>query len=284
VARRPWLLVAGVTLVVASAIAIPLWLQRPSSTSEERPEPHQGRFVVECDYSHSRPDDPIVYPRAPGASHLHDFFGATDVTAFSRAADLVGGDTTCETQQDTASYWAPALLDGEGRPIEPIGSDAYYRAAPGVDPADVEPFPLGLAIISGDHTATEAQDTDIVGWSCGSNPRRHATPPECEGSTLVLRVTFPDCWDGERLTSADHRSHMARSDGGGCPDSHPVVLPQLEFLVEYPNPADVDGLSLASGDVRTAHADFYNAWEEQKLDEEIRYCIQTDVICGSPSI
>ena len=28
---------------------------------------------------------------------------------------------------------------------------------------------------------------------------------------LLLRVTFPDCWNGEDLDSEDHRSHMARS-------------------------------------------------------------------------
>jgi hypothetical protein len=285
--RRSLLVIAGATLVVASAIAVPLWQQRSSSeAASEASVPHQGRFVVDCAYSHSLPDDPIVHPRAPGASHLHDFFGATEVTAFSRAALLVEGDTTCETQQDTASYWAPALLDGEGQPIEPIGSDAYYRAAPGVDPADVEPFPFGLTVIGGDSSATEAQATDVVGWSCGPNPVRHQTPPPCqEGNSLVLRVTFPDCWDGDHLTSADHLSHMARSDADGCPESHPVVVPQLELVVEYPVYGEAtDELYLASGSIETAHADFYNAWEEEKLAEEVGYCIQADVICGAPSI
>jgi hypothetical protein len=285
--RRTLLVLAGAGLVVASAIAVPLWAQRDTSEAAgEAPPPHQGRFIVDCDYSHSLPDDPIVYPRAPGASHLHDFFGATEANAFTRAETLVEGDTTCETQQDTAGYWAPALLDGEGRPIEPIGSDAYYRAGPGVDPQDVEPFPFGLTIIGGDASATEAQDTAVVGWSCGPNPLRHTTPPPCqEGNPLILRVTFPDCWNGEDLTSPDHLSHMARSGPDGCPDEHPVAVPQLEFVVEYPvYGADAAELYLASGSIETAHADFYNAWEPEKLADEVRYCINADVVCGSPSL
>jgi len=279
--------IAGVALVVTSAIAVPLWMQRASSeASSDDLALHQGRFVVDCAYSHSLPDDPIVHPRAPGASHLHDFFGATEVNAFTRAASMVEGETTCETQQDTAGYWAPALLDGEGEPIEPIGSDAYYRAAPGVDPAEVEPFPFGLTVIGGDATATGPQDTAVVGWSCGANPVRRETPPPCQdGNPLVLRVTFPDCWDGDDLTSADHLSHMARSDGDGCPDDHPVAVPQLELVVEYPVWGEQTGeLYLASGNIETAHADFYNAWDEEKLAEEVRYCIHADVVCGAPSI
>lgn len=263
---------------------------------------HEGRFVVECRYSHARPDDPIVYPRQPGRSHLHEFFGATEASAFSTAEGLVEGDTTCDTRQDTASYWAPALIGPDDEVIHPTSSDAYYRAGPGVDPADVEPFPLGLAVIGGDQTATEPQDTSVVGWTCGPNPVRHETPPDCGSrSRLALRVTFPDCWDGERLNTYDrsgdppgahdghafppeHGAHMARSTAEGCPESHPHAVPQLEFVVEYPFWGDPSGLRLASGDVVTAHADFYNAWDEDKLADEVRYCIQADVTCGTPSI
>ena len=46
----------------------------------------QGRvpqFKVECAWSHSAPDDPIVHPNHPGRSHLHDFFGSTETDADS---------------------------------------------------------------------------------------------------------------------------------------------------------------------------------------------------------
>ena len=47
-------------------------------------------------------------------------------------------DTTCDKRADTAAYWQPALYD-HGEVVEPSGIAAYYRAAPGVDPARLGP-------------------------------------------------------------------------------------------------------------------------------------------------
>lgn len=248
------------------------------------PQPHQGRFVVECRFHRSAPNDPIVHYGMTGMSHLHDFFGSDVIDASSTTEDLVAGGTTCRTQQDRASYWAPALYDGD-RQIVPAGSNAYYRAGAGVDPTEVQQYPLGLKMVSGDQFSTTDQPTEIVGFSCGFNPRRHAAPPDCgEGSPLRVRVTFPDCWDGEHLDSDDHKSHMAHSGPQGCPDDHPVPVPELEFVIEYPFHGDASRLRLASGETFTAHADFFNAWEEEKLAGEIRLCIQADVVCGGAQL
>ena len=246
--------------------------------------PHDGRFVVECVYSHTATDDPIVHPGMAGMSHQHDFFGNTGVDARSTLASLSEGETTCENTDDLASYWAPALFDDD-RQVVPESSDSYYRAAPGVDPATVEPFPPGLEIVAGNAVAEGPQSTDVVGWACGSNPRRHQRPPDCgPGSPLRVRVTFPDCWDGERVEAEDHRSHMARSDADGCPTSHPVPVPQLEFVVQYPFTGDPSGLRLASGETFTAHADFFNAWRSAALAESIRLCLVRDVVCEVPTL
>ena len=141
----------------------------------------QGRvpqFKVECGYSHSANDDPIVWPGRPGASHRHDFFGSTAVDAHSTGGSLVGTQTTCQQRLDTASYWAPSLfVDGE--PVEPIDLKAYYRTGPGIDPGDLVPYPTDLALIAGDMHATEPQDTDVVAWHCGASPDLRAEPPTC---------------------------------------------------------------------------------------------------------
>src|SRR5690606_29223909 len=116
----------------------------------------QGRvpqFKVECEHSHSAPDDPIVHPGQPGRAHLHDFFGSVETDAHSTPASLLGTDTTCQNRKDTAAYWAPALLR-DGEPVEPTTGVAYYRPGAGVDPTTVAPFPEGLVIIAGDQTAT----------------------------------------------------------------------------------------------------------------------------------
>src|SRR5262245_35670801 len=46
-------------------------------------EPPVGAFRFICNVSHLLPDDPIVYPGRPGASHLHVFFGNTMANAYS---------------------------------------------------------------------------------------------------------------------------------------------------------------------------------------------------------
>lgn len=245
---------------------------------------HRGRFVVSCAPSHADFDDPLVFPGRDGASHLHEFFGnvAIDEGSSDRratAAAVADADTSCETAADRASYWVPALLDEAGERITPDSIDAYYRAGRGVEPADVVAHPSGLGVIAGGGPDREPPPTSVVGWSCSANPRRSASPPDCEGA-LRLRVTFPDCWDGERLHSDDHREHMAYSGTDGCPTDHPVAVPQLELVVRYPV-AGGDGLSLSSGEIDSAHADFWNLWEPAALEREVRACLHGDVVCGS---
>lgn len=243
----------------------------------------QGRvpqFKVECDWSHSAPDDPIVHPGKSGRAHLHDFFGSTATDADSTPASLLGTDTTCQNRNDTAAYWAPAVLrDGEA--VEPTGSVAYYRPGPDVDPAGVVPYPPGLVVIAGDQTATVPQSLDVAAWHCGASPILHSDPPACPATApLGVRVAFPDCWDGARLDSDDHQSHMAYSDAGACPDDHPVAVPQLTFEVHYPITGDPAGLALASGGVRSMHADFVQAWDQAALEREVRACLNGARVCG----
>jgi hypothetical protein len=266
-------LVAALGLASGAAATGPL----PPGTG---PQGRVPQFKVECGYSHSALDDPIVWPGRPGASHRHDFFGSTAVDADSDGADLLGTDTTCQQRLDTASYWAPSLFV-DGAPVEPLGGSAYYRPAPGVDPTTLEPYPTGLALIAGDMHATEAQDTGVVAWHCGASPDLRTEPPTCPASApLGLRTTFPDCWDGERLSSPDHHAHAAYSERGRCPSSHPVALPQLVFDIHYPVHGEVGELHLASGDPVTAHADFLNGWDPDKLAREVDLCLRGGRVCG----
>jgi hypothetical protein len=248
------------------------------------PQGGVGQFAVECGYSHSSNDDPIVHPGHVGLSHRHDFFGNTSTGAGSTYETLLAADTTCEQRLDTASYWAPALLDGTGEPVVPRGSFAYYRAGLGVDPDAVVAYPAGLMMVAGDSTATEPQPTSVVAWSCSAGGGRAATPPACDdGVDLRLLVTFPDCWDGEHLDSDDHRSHVSYSSGGRCDDAHPVSIPQLQFTIDYPPVDDESALSLASGPIESAHADFWNAWDQDKLEREVRVCLNLQKVCSIAS-
>lgn len=244
------------------------------------PQGAVGQFVAECDYSHSLPDDPIVFPGEPGRSHLHDFFGSRSASAISTVDSLRESETSCDVGADTASYWSPSVfLDGVQ--IEPRAAIAYYRAGVGVDPSAVADLPDGLAMIAGDQSAVGNQSTNVVGWSCGGSSRRSAEPPLCSpDAPLRVEVTFPDCWNGVDASVEGHRRHVHYSRDGRCPSSHPVAIPQLTFAVIYPLWGDVSSLRLASGAPHTAHADFLNAWDPDRLATEVELCVRRGAVCG----
>ncbi|MCZ7527993.1 MAG: DUF1996 domain-containing protein [Acidimicrobiia bacterium] len=237
-------------------------------------------FAVRCDVSHRAPDDPIVHFGHDGASHDHTFFGNVSTDAGSTAASLLAAATTCAVDGDRSAYWAPTLIDGD-RPVEATHVDAYYLTG-GKDPATIGPFPTGLAMVSGDAFATREQSPTVVTWGCGDRSGRaeSRTVPACpEGSTLHLRVRFPDCWDGEHLDSPSHRTHVAWPAGAGCPTSHPVSLPRLVLDVVYP----IEGgrnVSLTSGSALTGHADVLAAWEPEVLTELVETCLRAGRVCG----
>lgn len=283
-----WLVLAGIVVAAcggsAKSTATP---DDPDPDPERRgPQGRVAQFVVECELSHLAYDDPIVLPWQPGKSHLHMFFGNVAVDSDPGYGDRVlTADTSCDQRRDTASYWAPALLDVEGKVVDPLKMSAYYRPGQGVDPADVVAYPEGIMLIGGDSTSQQTQSTDIVAWSCGTGAARNDVPTQCpSGTTLRMIVVFPDCWDGERLTTFGASAHMrySNADLDGCPETHPVPLPQLTIGIDYP-PVDPEGLTLSSGGVETAHADFWNVWDQDKLVGEVEMCINRDLVCGVTS-
>src|SRR5204863_1704432 len=110
-------------------------------------------------------------------------------------------------------------------------------------------FPPGLKIVSGDSHATRPQSKRIVYWDCGGSAGARTAPSstvprscgkvhmrfkvkvkacstcplspavyEADIQTYIeLHVDFPDCWEGKRLDTPDHHSHMAYSRAYWCP-------------------------------------------------------------------
>jgi hypothetical protein len=161
---------------------------------------------------------------------------------------------------------------------------AYYRAGPDVDPAAVAPYPPGLMMVAGDHTAIDPQPLSLVAWTCGAGGTRTPEPVDCAGGdSLRMLVTFADCWNGVDVRSPivpEPNAHVAYSTAGECPPEHPVHIPQLQFAVDWRAPASVDGLALSSGDIHSAHADFWNAWHQSKLEREVAACLHRDLPCN----
>lgn len=280
------LIVLGAVLLAAAAALGPAALAGGKPKTGEEPGALTRadlvgvNFIENCRFSHQAPDDPIVFPGKPGLSHMHTFVGSRTTSANSTFGSLRSSPTTCLRRDDTAAYWVPMLYQGTTA-VPPVAATIYYRRG---TLAEVTPFPNNLRVIAGDAKATSPQGMRITFWSCGitSGVARSATVPTCpdaRGSFLRLHIRFPECWDGRRLDSTDHASHMAYATRAGCPSTHPVEVPQITQIYRYPTRGG-EGFSLASGGQYSAHADFVNAWRPGALRELVDSCLNALVHCG----
>jgi hypothetical protein len=226
-------------------------------------------FAVTCDFSHSGRVDPIVMPGMAMMSHLHQFFGNTTTNENSTGASLLSGGTTCSEQNDLSAYWFPALYQDDVL-VEPTTLRARYARLGG----NVTAFPQGFMAVTGRSDSTAR-------WGCNSGGRTTFSStlsdvPTCEGgSRLVAEVKFGDCWDGTSLDSDDHASHLVASTNGAngrpeCPSTHPVHVPEVTLQAQYPAAATGGaGVTLASGGPTTLHADIFEAWAGNSLQNRV---------------
>ncbi|HEY2795673.1 MAG TPA: DUF1996 domain-containing protein [Micromonosporaceae bacterium] len=247
--------------------------------------PHTpGIFTDRCAYSHSLADDPILAPDQPAVAMHHDFYGNTSTTAKSSAPHLVGGNTTCSTTADASAYWTPVMYR-DGVALRP-GTALIYWRKPARDGDSVQSVPVGLQMIAGNEAATAPQSPDVAGWTCSgtTSAKRTATPQNCpSGQDLRLVVTFPSCWDGHSLAGAGQTNVVYRT-AAGCPQSHPVQIPQIVFHVNYPT-SSASGLTVSMtptmrGSTDTEHVDFINGWTQTTLNADVAACVATSTRCG----
>lgn len=90
---------------------------------------------------------------------------------------------------------------------------------------------------------------------------------------LGIALAMPTCWDG-RIDSPDHKSHMAYTVGGNvadpCPPGYDRRLPQVQLFVRINN---YRGGTYVLSDLKdTFHVDFFNGWEEGKLQTIMNTC------------
>ena len=250
--------------------------------------PGDERFTSVCTPSHTAPDDPIVFPKVPGASHMHQFFGNPATNARSTSRKLRRRpNTTCNLAGDFSGYWVPTLMI-DGAAVAPKELRVYYSAK-GRDPSTIEEIPKNLMMVAGDAHPTGSQAPWIATWGCTSTAlffvNNYVPTPSCAiGSALVLAIFFPDCWDGTNLDSADHKSHMAYAvskpfSRPSCPASHPVPIPAISYILIYPTTGATSGIELSSAGTRSGHADFMNGWRPAALRAKMAECIHTGPAC-----
>ena len=263
--RRLGFLLALVVAAGGAAIVLVTAQRAASAPALAKAFPGGPYYVIGCGFSHFNNDDPIAFSGEPGRSHNHTYIGARNVNASSTPASIRGGPTTCPDEGDSSAYWVPTLFVGSS-PIRPMAALAYYVKR------TYEPIhlpPAGLKMIAGNAEATRPQSTNVVSWSCGGvgAARVFATIPACaERHTLVLRVDFPNCWNGKNADSPDHKRHMAYSVAARCPSTHPVPVPTITLIVLYPPVPRT--ARLASGKYG-AHADFMNGWDDNVLGGQV---------------
>jgi len=272
IGARRWIMVAtAVALIGASAPAAVAKATPKHKVVPPKPPARTGLMVSVCKFSHRSNDDPIVYPGQPGAAHTHDFFGNVSTDANSTVDSLTGQATTCGVAGDTAAYWAPTL-NVNGVPVRPGAMFAYYSVF-GNDP--VHTLPIGLKML--------AKGKNNVRFSCF----RHSMPtgafakmPTCKPTDMMsVGINFPSCWNGVDLDSDDHMSHMAYPSNGVCPAGYPVKVPRLAIWVMYKAVPKGSLITLSSGLLDTAHADYINSWNPQTLATLEHFCLDGHRLC-----
>lgn len=128
---------------------------------------HGGSLFSNCRFSHTAPDDPLVFPGQPGRSHLHTFFGNTSTNAHSTPRTPRRAGTTCRPRSDTAAYSVPTLFRN-GREVRPPKAQVYYVLR---GRREMRAFPPGLRMIAGDAHAVRPQNRRITFGPAGATPR-----------------------------------------------------------------------------------------------------------------
>jgi hypothetical protein len=170
-----------------------------------------------CGAGQVLPDDPLVYANQSGASHFHQFYGNTGITAKTSSYNDIRtrGGTTCGNGSDQnhpinrSGYWFPAMMDGIGNVVRPDTINLYYKRDPAsssqcnptnpLRTADsCVPIPNNIRFISGYNFSTGLggpADNPAISYQCWdwtTNPGNLTIyPTPQEGAYTNLAVMQP---------------------------------------------------------------------------------------------
>jgi len=280
---------------------------RPTNTVPHATRDNVGSVRTTCDLSHFNHDDPLLYPGRPGAAHLHMWFGNTAGNAFLTPENILKtGNSTCRGGiANRSAYWVPAILDStDGAVIPASFTHVYYKTGyqlGGVEDRGNEriiPLPAGIRVVAGDGKRTP--HSDPLPWY---DAKRPSYTIRCNGegrrfffdcgpaASLQILINLPQCWDGKNLY-LDDQSHMAfsRRARGGCPASHPVVIPEITYTIVVPIPEgrSAENFRLSSDHYSmdfpggySMHADWINGWMPGLAEQWTREIINLGLSGGS---
>ncbi|KAF2258610.1 hypothetical protein CC78DRAFT_594412 [Lojkania enalia] len=257
--------------------------------------------------------DPLVNPGIVPSPHLHQIVGGNSFNASMDPAThdlpLTSTCTSCTFSEDFSNYWTAVMFfrarNGTYMRVPQIaeeglrangGITVYY--IPSADnETKVTAFKPGFRMLIGDAGGKSPGEARKVCHRCmpasGDNSNLNCAAPDaqsfpmgfCVGGIRTV-ITFPTCWDGKNLDSPDHKSHVTYATGskatdvgptGKCPESHPVVIPQVMYEVLWDtrafNNKDLwpeDGSQpfvWSTGDENgySNHGDYVFGWKEDSL-------------------
>ncbi|EEU38288.1 uncharacterized protein NECHADRAFT_34566, partial [Fusarium vanettenii 77-13-4] len=256
--------------------------------------------------------DPII---APGrvAAHLHKVSGASNFGVSATYDDLQASRcSSCEVQDDKSAYWTPQLFYQHSNgsfQLVPNGGTVVYYLGRGENRSNIEPFPPGFKMLSGDSTARSADTKTMtysktgykgrpvaerISFACldssgPSKERNFMWKTDCDNG-MRAQVHFQTCWNGgDYQSDQSHVAYLSQIDNGICPPSHPRMLPHLFLEVIY-GVNNIDKSKggkfvFAQGDTTGYgfHGDFLNGWDMSVLKGAIKSCINNDAIGGAIS-
>ncbi|KAK7902952.1 hypothetical protein LTR67_002598 [Exophiala xenobiotica] len=247
--------------------------------------------------------DPIVSPGGV-AGHAHTIAGPNNINTTSTFDDLQASFcTSCEVQSDKSAYWTPSMYyrfrNGSFIEVPHDGTVAYYLDR-GVDVPNMQPFPPGFRMLTGD-AAARAFDPNTLTWgnrTFGPTPISNRVSFACLDSSgpmpetpglnvtscdqgLRAQVHFQSCWDGVNLYKSDqsHVAYLSGMDNGVCPPGWPILLPHIFLeIIYFPNSVAIkDGgmFVFSQGDTTGYgfHGDFLNGWDPQVQVDAIKQCM-----------
>lgn len=310
-------LVAAAVLAVAAAVGVTVHRQLTSedphaadyvpvgrlATTRQPPptaDASTGSYVSHCgrnENGHRNADNVITLPGRPGAAmHGHDYVGNLSTDAFSTDQSLSNAATTCNAGDRSTYNWPVLRVIGRnaGPPSPPVAGNTGRILTPdsvlvefrGNATSNVVAMPRFLRALSGNAMAHTQQGLNAahVQWGCSALPGKSTTGyPLCPSGQQVTRTfDFPDCWDGLRTDSPNHRAHVVFTlDNGACPpQTFPV--PRLHIVLSYSVPSGasfaIDTMPEQNRAPITDHSDFIQVMPDSLMARVVS-CVNSGRHC-----